>query len=269
MVNSRYQAYLPDANGYINYSNEENNIWGILYNRQIKLIKNRACKDYIIGLEKLEFNDKLIPQPIEVSERLKTYTGWSVEPVPALIDFNYFFELLSKRKFPAASFIRCREDIDYLPEPDIFHELFGHCPMLTEPNFAEFVREVGKFGLTLNTENQIMLGRLFWFTVEFGLINDPEGIRIYGAGILSSKSESIYALESNIPKRIPFDLITALRTSYRYDEMQKFYFVINSYEELYNMINGKLVDAFKEAHNLGFLNKLNVSNEINSEYRSC
>lgn len=249
----RYSAYMPDENGYISYSDAENEVWKILYDRQIELIKNRAADEHFLGLDKLNLTRDKIPQPIEVSNALKDITGWAVEPVPALIGFDYFFGLLAQKRFPAASFIRRREDLDYLKEPDIFHELFGHCPMLTEPNFADFVQEVGKAGQHLDKPDQIMLGRLFWFTVEFGLINTKSGLRIYGAGILSSKTESVYALESDTPKRKPFELIEALRTSYRYDELQRTYFIINSYAELYKMIDGKILDAFTEARSLGMI----------------
>lgn len=254
--NTRYTAYVPDENGYIRYSHAEDKVWNILYDRQIGIVQNYASKAYLDGLDKLHLSNDKIPQPIEVSARLKEITGWVVEPVAALIDFNYFFELLANKRFPAASFIRRMEDLDYLKEPDIFHEIFGHCPLLTEPNFAAFVQEVGKFGATLDKSFQTMLGRLFWFTVEFGLIKEDDRLRIYGAGILSSKTESVYALESNIPRRPEFNLIEALRTPYRYDEMQKTYFVINSYENLYNMVNGKLVSAFQTAKELGMLPNL-------------
>lgn len=253
---SRYTAYTPDKNGYINYSNAEDKVWNILYDRQIGIVQNYAAKAYLSGLDKLELSNTKIPQPVTVSTRLREITGWEVAPVAALIDFNYFFELLANKRFPAASFIRCMEDLDYLKEPDIFHEIFGHCPMLTEPSFAAFVQEVGKFGATLDKSFQVMLGRLFWFTVEFGLIQENHGLRVYGAGILSSKSESIYSIDSEIPRRVEFNLIEALRTPYRYDKMQKTYFVIDSYENLYNMVNGKLLTAFKTAQELGMLPNL-------------
>lgn len=268
MAENRYTAYTPDENGYINYSEEEHSTWKTLYERQIKIIENRAAAYHATGLAKLNMAPDKIPQPRDVSEAMRQITGWTVEPVPALIDFDIFFDLLAHKKFPAASFIRRKEDLDYLMEPDIFHELFGHCPMLTEPNFAEFVREVGIFGKTLNRQDQTMLGRLFWFTVEFGLINDISGLRIYGAGILSSKSESVYALESDVPLKKPFDLIEVLRTPYRYDEMQKIYFVIDSYKNVFNLINGKLTQAFREAKELGMLPNLYTKNK-DDEYRSC
>ena len=252
----RYTAYAPDENGHIRYTHAEDKVWNILYDRQIGIVNNYAAKAYLDGLDKLELSNTEIPQPMEVSKRLMEATGWVVEPVAALIDFNYFFELLANKRFPAACFIRRMEDLDYLKEPDIFHEIFGHCPMLTEPSFAAFVEEVGKFGATLDKSFQTMLGRLFWFTVEFGLIQESNNLRIYGAGILSSKLESVYALESDIPRRIEFDLVEALRTPYRYDEMQKTYFVIDSYEKLYDMVNGKLLSAFISAKELGMLPNL-------------
>lgn len=254
--NNRYTAYIPDENGNIRYSHAEDKVWNILYDRQIGIVQEFAAKAYLNGLDKLNLSENKIPQPIDVSARLREITGWSVEPVAALIDFNYFFELLANKKFPAASFIRRMEDLDYLKEPDIFHEIFGHCPMLTEPSFAAFVQEVGKFGAKLDKSFQTMLGRLFWFTVEFGLVKEENDLRIYGAGILSSKTESVYALKSDIPLRKEFNLIETLRTPYRYDEMQKTYFVIDSYESLYNMVNGNLVQAFEKATELGMLPNL-------------
>jgi phenylalanine-4-hydroxylase len=260
-----YKAYMPDENGYIHYSTDEDETWQILYDRQIELIKGRAVDEHFTGLNKLNLTRNKIPQPIDVSNALRDITGWAVEPVPALIDFDTFFGLLAQKRFPAASFIRRREDLDYLKEPDIFHELFGHCPMLTQPDFADFVQEVGKAGKHLEKPDQIMLGRLFWFTVEFGLINTADGLRIYGAGILSSKTESVYALESSTPKRKPFELTEALRTTYRYDELQKTYFIINSYAELYHMIDGKILDAFAKARALGMLPNQYAPKELTYE----
>lgn len=254
MSNSHpYIAKQPDANGYIAYTEEEHAIWQILYQRQIKIIENRACAEFFKGIETLSLSADHVPQCQEVSEALRAKTGWSVAPVPALISFEAFFNLLANKSFPAASFIRRREDLDYLKEPDIFHEIFGHCPMLTDPAFAAFTEAVGQFGLTLSQQDRRMLARLYWFTVEFGLINTKDGLRIYGAGIVSSKAESVYAVESYIPQRKPFNLIEVLRMPYRYDEMQKTYFIIDSFTALYNMINGNLIKAFAEAKALGLL----------------
>ncbi|MFN8770109.1 MAG: phenylalanine 4-monooxygenase [Neisseriaceae bacterium] len=269
MANSRYTAYEPDKNGYIPYTEEEHRVWSILFDRQIDLIQNRAVDEHLYGLDAIGITRDKIPQPKDVSDSLKAITGWSVTPVAALIDFDVFFNLLSQRTFPAASFIRRMEDLDYLQEPDIFHEIFGHCPMLTQQHFANFTKEIGDFGKTLNRPDQIMLARLYWFTVEFGLINTQKGLRIYGAGILSSKSESVYALESDIPLRRQFNLIEILRTTYRYDEMQKIYFTIDSYEKLFDLVKHNLQDAFSEARSLGMLPSIygqGVSKEYYENY---
>ncbi|MBY0378903.1 MAG: phenylalanine 4-monooxygenase [Burkholderiales bacterium] len=262
MVVSRYTAHEPDQNGYIPYTNEENKVWSILFDRQTEIIKDRAMNTHLIAAKAIGITRDKIPQPKDISYNLRALTGWSVTPVPALIDFDIFFDLLSKRVFPAASFIRRMEDLDYLQEPDIFHEIFGHCPMLTQQFFADFTQEIGNFGKALNRSDQIMLARLYWFTVEFGLINSHEGLRIYGAGILSSKTESVYALDSKIPLRKKFNLIEVLRTPYRYDEMQKVYFVINNYEELFNLVHDNLKESFDEARKLGMLSNLYANAQI-------
>jgi phenylalanine-4-hydroxylase len=259
---TNYKAYIPDENGYISYTDDEHAVWEILYKRQIDIIQERACSEYIAGIKKLELDNKVIPQPVQVSSRLREITGWIVEPVPALINFKQFFQLLSERKFPTASFIRKREELDYLKEPDIFHEIFGHCPLLTNESFAAFTYEVGRFGTTLDKEGRIMLARLYWFTVEFGLMQTNSGLRIYGAGILSSKAESVYALESQQPLRKKFDLIEVLRTSYRYDQLQQIYYIIDGFDQLYNMISGKLLSAFNTAKELGML--MPIQNDIHA-----
>jgi phenylalanine-4-hydroxylase len=246
-----YKAKLPDKNGLILYSPEENSIWEILYHRQLEIVKTRACEEYLRGLELLNLPSTQVPQCAEVSIILKEKTGWSVVPVPALIDFDEFFTLLANRQFPAASFIRSREDLDYLKEPDIFHEIFGHCPLLTQPIYADFMQAYGEIGLHVTHAERVLLARLFWFTIEFGLIETSKGLRIYGAGILSSKEETIYALESKIPERKTFSALDVLRTSYRYDMLQKIYFVINSYENLFNLIKTNMLELVQEAKQLG------------------
>jgi phenylalanine-4-hydroxylase len=245
MKNTNYQSYAPDENGYIKYSTEENETWAILFNRQIEIIKDRACNEYLEGLHKLKIDAFHIPQPVEISKRLMAINGWQIEPVAALIDFNTFFSLLAKRKFPAASFIRRRVDLDYLKEPDIFHEVFGHCPLLTNSSFAGFTEKIGQLGQQLSRKGQVLLARLYWFTVEFGLINTKNGLKIYGAGILSSKTESIYALEDPRPPRKKFNIMDILNTSYHYDELQKVYYIIDSFEELYDMLNSGSMEILK------------------------
>ncbi|HLD17339.1 MAG TPA: phenylalanine 4-monooxygenase [Coxiellaceae bacterium] len=253
MQTTLYVAKTPDEKGIVPYTKTENTVWKTLYHRQIELIKNRACKEYLEGIKILGLNADEIPQCPQVSQKMHTVTGWGVAPVKALISFEEFFDLLANKKFPAATFIRRPEEMDYLKEPDIFHEIFGHCPLLANQNFANFTQAVGKLGKTLKKEDHPFLARLYWFTVEFGLIQTPAGLRIYGGGILSSKTESVYALESPIPKRKPLDLLTALRMPYRYDELQKTYFIINSFEELYGLMDEDLPALFKKVRELGML----------------
>jgi phenylalanine-4-hydroxylase len=264
MKPATYIAKIPDDNGLINYTEAEHAVWRTLYERQIKLIEDRAAKPFIEGVKTLQLSPDHIPQCKEVSNILQSLTGWSVTPVEALISFKEFFKLLANKQFPAASFIRVPEELDYLKEPDIFHELFGHGPMLTNPAFSNFTQEVGQFGLKANKQERAMLARLYWFTVEFGLLNTEEGLRIYGGGILSSKTETVYALEDKKPKRMPFDLLTVLRTPYRYDELQNTYFIIDSIDTLYNLLSDNLLDAFHQARELGML-----APEELDELRSC
>ncbi len=250
-----YVAKQPDARGYIDYTDEENAIWNELYTRQMPIVEKRACQAYMDGLEALGLKADHVPQCKEVSDRLQKLTGWSVTPVKALISFEEFYNLLANKVFPAASFIRIREHLDYLPEPDIFHEVFGHCPALTDPNFAKFTEAFGKIGLKASAKDRARLARLYWFTAEFGLIETDQGMRIYGAGILSSKSETIYALESKIPERRPFNMLEALRMPYRYDVMQTLYYVIKDFRTLYEMVEQDLLTLLEEAKTLGNLER--------------
>lgn len=259
-----YVAKKPNAQGLVDFSKEEDDVWHALYTRQIKLLEGRACDEFSHGVSELKLNPDRIPQLSEVSRELTRTTGWQVVPVEALISFKDFFDLLAHKKFPAATFIRRIEDLDYLKEPDIFHEVFGHCPLLTHEPFANFTERIGILGQSMTKEERVMLARLYWFTVEFGLITTPKGLRIYGGGILSSKGESIYALESAVPVREAFDLLTILRTPYRYDEMQKKYFIINSFDELFELVNQDLRAAFSEAKRHGL-----IIEEEETDVRSC
>jgi phenylalanine-4-hydroxylase len=248
---SNYTARKPDANGYILYTPEEDRVWHDLYKRQIKIIEGRGCDEYMRGLELLNMPPDRVPQCEDISKILRRETGWAVAPVAAIIPFDEFFKLLANRQFPAASFIRTREELDYLKEPDIFHEVFGHCPLLTDPTYANFVQKYGEIGLHADAKDRALIARLFWFTIEFGLVNTEKGLRIYGAGILSSKEETIYALESKLPQRKPFDPLDALRTPYRYDELQKTYFVLNNYHQLYDLLNVDIIALINESRRLG------------------
>ncbi|MBC7427861.1 MAG: phenylalanine 4-monooxygenase [Bacteriovorax sp.] len=230
-----YLSKTLDKDGTAHYSTIENETWASLLKRQKELVKNRASKEYLKGVEILNFTNK-IPQHYEVTDILKSHTGWGVEPVPALIQPEKFFSLLANKRFPAANFIRIPEEIDYIEEPDVFHELFGHCPLLTNAPYAEFMHQYGKLALQTDKKTQMRMFRLFWFTIEFGLIKEDGEVKAYGGGILSSKSEIIYSVESDIPERRSLVPMDALRTPFRIDILQPVYFVIESYDELFKLI---------------------------------
>lgn len=248
---TEYVAKKPDHQGYVNYSDTENKTWHTLISRQMQVIENRACDEYMAGLEFIGFSKTTVPQLPDINKKLNQATGWAVEPVPALISFDKFFNLLANKKFPAATFIRTPEELDYLREPDIFHELFGHCPLLTNKIYADFTETYGKLGVGQEHKIQRLLARLYWFTIEFGLIKQHNGLRIYGGGILSSIGETPYCLENNTPQRKPFDVLDILRTPYRIDIYQSIYFVINKFEDLFNIIHTDLISKVKEAIELG------------------
>lgn len=215
------------------YSTEEHAIWTTLYERQMKILRQRAVPEYFKGLELLNLNEGGIPDFRRINEKLEALTGWTVVTVPGLIPEKEFFEHLANRRFVSGRFIRDGEKLDYLPEPDIFHDVFGHVPLLTLPVFADYMAAYGRGGLrSIGFDAIEQITRLYWYTVEFGLINTPEGRRIYGAGIVSSRAESIFSLEARSPNRIHFDIERIMRTDYRYDDFQQSYFVIDSFEEL-------------------------------------
>ncbi len=215
------------------YSTEEHGVWRTLYDRQMKVLQGRAAQEHFKGLELLGMDRDGIPDFERMNEKLMKLTGWRVVPVHGLIPNREFFEHLANRRFVAGRFIRDADKLDYLPEPDIFHDVFGHVPLLTQPVFADYMQAYGEGGFKAMKHDMIdHLTRLYWYTVEFGLINTDEGLRIYGAGIVSSQSESRFALEGRSPNRIHFDLERIMRTDYRYDDFQQTYFVIDSYDEL-------------------------------------
>jgi phenylalanine-4-hydroxylase len=250
-MKSKYVSRQPDEHGHIPYSAEENAIWRDLINRQVPLLPNRACTPWINAMHEMNFPIERVPQLNDVSAVLRDHTGWSVAGVPALIGFTEFFQLLANRQFPVATFIRTREDFDYIQEPDIFHEVFGHTPPLTDHRFAAFCQAYGKAGLVADAKDHFMLARLFWFTVEFGLVNTDEGIRAYGSGIMSSPGELKYAVESDVPERKPFDPVDALRTPYRIDIFQPIYFVIDNFDQLFDLAQSDLLGYINEARRLG------------------
>jgi phenylalanine-4-hydroxylase len=241
-----YHSKPLDHEGRAHYSKEEQDTWTFLLTRQKELIKNRASKEFIKGVELLNFTNE-IPQHQEITSLLKSHTGWGVEPVEALIQPDTFFSLLAKKRFPAANFIRTPEDIDYIMEPDVFHELFGHCPLLTNESYAEFMFQFGKLALLADKKTQMRMFRLFWFTIEFGLIREDNHYKAYGGGILSSKSEIIYSVESDIPERLMLDPMDALRTPFRIDILQPVYFVIESFDDLFKLMEKNLLNLAIES----------------------
>lgn len=248
---SRYVSQTPDAEGHVTYASKDHEVWRILFERQSELLAGRACDEFIQGLSQLELTAEAIPQLPEVSRRLKALTGWEVAPVAALISARAFFELLARRRFPAATFIRVEEELDYVKEPDIFHELFGHCPMLTNQIYADFVHDYACKVLQLPESDWPLLQRLFWFTVEFGLIQTTNGLRAYGGGILSSMTETVYSVESDVPLRVWFDPVAAFRMPYRIDRLQPAYFVIHDYQQLYDFVGQNIEALLNRARELG------------------
>ncbi len=248
---SSYIAHVQDANGVINYTSEENRIWRDLIQKQLQHIPEYCCKEYLQVVEQTRFPLTYIPQCSDLSERIYPQTQWRLIPVPALIDFGRFFEMLSQREFPAAAFIRRREEFEYLQEPDIFHELFGHAPMLLNPHIARLTHAIGQAGLIAEPEEYSFLARLNWFTMEFGLINTDAGIKAYGAGLCSSISEIQYSINSEIPERKTFDVIDLLRTPYRIDIHQPIYYVIDSLEQLSALAEEDLLALVREARESG------------------
>ncbi|WP_447726707.1 phenylalanine 4-monooxygenase [Sphingomonas koreensis] len=217
------------------FTPQEHAVWDTLFERQIKLLPGRASEAYLHGLDLLKLSDGGIPNFEELSERLMKRTGWQVVAVPGLVPDDVFFDHMANRRFVAGNFIRRPDQLDYLQEPDVFHDVFGHVPMLADPVFADYMEAYGRGGrraMELGALKQ--LSRLYWYTVEFGLIEEAGDLRIYGSGIVSSFGESRFALDSDSPNRIGFDLARVMRTDYRIDDFQQNYFVIPSFDTLLN-----------------------------------
>ena len=217
------------------YSADEHAVWDALYARQMEILPGRAASAFLAGLERLDLVRGGIPQFGQLSEELTALTGWSVVPVPMLIPDHVFFWHLANRRFPAGNFIRSRDEFDYIREPDVFHDVFGHVPMLADPVYADYMQEYGRAGWKAMRHNRLKsLGALYWYTVEFGLIQEAAGLRVYGAGILSGPAEAVYALEAQSPNRIMLNVDRVMRTDYVIDDLQPTYFVIESFEQLYH-----------------------------------
>ena len=219
--------------GWERYTPAEHATWKTLYERQTKLLLGRACDEFVAGMRELPIGAEQIPDFRRLSEVLMKRTGWQVVAVPGLVPDEVFFEHLANRRFPAGNFIRKPHELDYLEEPDVFHDVFGHVPMLMNPVIADYIQAYGEGGLRAQRLGKLtQLARVYWYTVEFGLVQQQDGLRIYGAGIASSATESVFALDDPSPNRIRFDLERVMRTNYRIDDFQESYFVLGSLDEL-------------------------------------
>jgi phenylalanine-4-hydroxylase len=223
----------PEGNNivYPSYSNEEHETWRILYERQRKLLPGRACQEYLDGLAMMGFPDDRIPYLGDVGVILKKTTNWQVARVPGLLFEGDFFSRLARRVFPSTDYIRPRHELDYTPAPDLFHDIFGHTPMITNSAFADFYQKIGEASMKAEGYNRRRLERIYWFTVEFGLINTPQGMRIYGNGIISSFAETQHSLTDKV-KKLPFDPEKMSEQEYDVWHMQPLLFVIDSFEQL-------------------------------------
>src|SRR5579864_8746943 len=229
------------------YSEEEHAIWRLLFERQERLLAGRACQDYLDGLDSLGVAAQGIPEFGRLSDILERATGWRIVAVPGLVPDDVFFTCLAGRRFPSTCFLRRRDQLDYLEEPDVFHDIYGHVPMLMNPIFADYMQAYGEGGLkALRLGHLPLLARLYWYTVEFGLIATPEGLRIYGSGILSSAGESVYCLDDPQPHRLHFDLRRIMRTRYHIDRFQQTYFMIDDFAELFAATRPDFAPIYRE-----------------------
>ncbi len=219
--------------GWARYTREEHAVWKTLFERQTRLLPGRACDEFVRGMAALPIGADEIPDFRRLSDALMKRTGWQVVAVPGLVPDDVFFEHLANRRFPAGNFIRRPDQLDYLEEPDVFHDVFGHVPMLMHPVIADYIQAYGEGGLRAQRLGVLdKLARVYWYTVEFGLVQQSDGLRLYGAGIASSATESVFCLDDASPHRLRFDLERVMRTRYRIDDFQETYFVIDSLDEL-------------------------------------
>jgi phenylalanine-4-hydroxylase len=230
------------------YTAQEHRVWETLFERQSVLLAERVCDEFARGMKQLPMRADQIPNFEELSEVLLAQTGWRVVGVPGLVPDEVFFEHLANRRFPAGQFIRSAQQLDYLQEPDVFHDVFGHVPMLMNPQVADFIQAYGVGGLRAKSLGMLKrLARVYWYTVEFGLIQQADGLRIYGAGIASTSSESLFSLESSSPNRLGFDTLRVMQTPYRIDDFQDTYFVLPSFDDLLKLAEQDFLPLYSAA----------------------
>ncbi|MBI1774544.1 MAG: phenylalanine 4-monooxygenase [Proteobacteria bacterium] len=229
------------------YTTQEHGIWRTLFERQQRLLVGRAAVEFLDGISALGVAADGIPDFRRLNEVLQKRTGWRIVAVPGLVPDAIFFEHLANRRFPSTCFIRRPDQLDYIEEPDIFHDVFGHVPLLVHPVFGDYMQAYGEGGIkALRLGGLHNLARLYWYTVEFGLMRTDAGMRIYGSGIVSSKGESVYALDDPGPNRLRFDLLRIMRTNYRIDDFQETYFVIDDFEELFDATRPDFTPYYRE-----------------------
>jgi phenylalanine-4-hydroxylase len=235
------------------YTSADHAIWDELYARQMDVLPGRAASAFLAGTQKLALGRGGVPEFARLSCELGALTGWSVVPVPMLIPDHVFFWHLANRRFPAGNFIRTRETFDYIEEPDVFHDVFGHVPMLADPVYADYMQAYGRAGWKAMRYNRLKaLGALYWYTVEFGLIMEGDNLRAYGAGILSGPAEAVFALEAQSPNRIFLNVDRVMRTDYVIDDLQPTYFVIESLDDLYHQTVDRDFDRLYRSLGAGF-----------------
>ena len=235
--------------GWDHYSAQEHATWKTLFERQTRLLPGRACDEFLQGMRELPIGADQIPDFRHLSDILMARTGWQVVAVPGLVPDEVFFEHLANRRFPAGQFIRQPHQLDYLEEPDVFHDVFGYVPMLINPAIGDYIQAYGVGGLRAQQLGVLdQLARVYWYTIEFGLVQQKDGLRIYGAGIASSASESIFALDDPSPNRMRFDLERVLRTRYRIDDFQESYFVIDNLAQLLELARIDFSPFYERVH---------------------
>lgn len=250
---SRAQADYTCLQNWASYTAADHDTYRRLCERQSALLPGLACDAFIQALPSLGVKDR-IPRFEEINERLRPATGWELVAVPGLIPERPFFDLLAHRRFPVTDWIRQPEEFDYIVEPDVFHDLFGHVPLLFNPVFADYVQRYGQGGLKAHDLGAgELLSRLYWYTIEFGLIRQPDGLRAYGAGILSSSGELRHSVASPQPQRIALDLLRCMRTRYKIDDYQATYFVIDSFDQLFEMTAPDFAPLYETVRSLGEL----------------
>lgn len=251
-----YARARPDytcPQNWTSYTEADHDTYHRLYERQTALLPGLACDAFIEALPSLGVKDR-IPRFEEINERLRPATGWEIVAVPGLIPERPFFDLLANRRFPVTDWIRTPAEFDYIVEPDVFHDLFGHVPLLFNPVFADYVQRYGAGGLKAHDLGAgELLSRLYWYTIEFGLIRQADGLRAYGAGILSSSGELRHSVTSPHPRRIGLDLLRCMRTRYKIDDYQATYFVIDSFDQLFEMTAPDFAPLYDAVRSLGDL----------------